>query len=284
MSSLRPFAALTLVFAAVALAEPRVNPHGAPDACGSCHAPAETGVGAPLPVVATCKGCHPTADMHPVGITPKKITVPPSFPLENGQVVCSTCHTEPAHGGTAAELPAPWFRGGPYARVTELCTTCHAPQAFTRTNPHTPREGPPGACSACHTRPPTPATPPEDAALRMRPAEVCGTCHADVQHAGIPEHMGRTVPPDLAARLPAAVPLANGQIACFSCHEVHDGQGAAHPASKLTMSVVQRARSHEWAEVPLTRAWPGESTENHLLALPLEGDALCGACHGTGPR
>ncbi len=264
--------------------EPAVNPHGSPTACASCHAPAEAGgYGAALPVVATCRGCHPTADMHPVGMVPNKVQVAKGFPLEDGAVVCSTCHAEPAHGAPHAALPPPFLRGGPYSRVTELCTTCHNPQAYVRTNPHTTRQGPSGSCSACHTRPPKSAALPEDAALRTAPGEACATCHPNATHAGMAEHMGRVVDATIAAKLPGPIALDQGRIACFTCHEVHDGQSGVYDTSKLSMSVLQRARAHEWPDLPLTHPWPGTQADNHLLALPLKGDALCGACHGAGP-
>jgi len=104
------------------------DPHGQPDACLACHEKPEGDekVGKPLPVVATCRGCHPTADMHPVNMTPTDVTPHAGWPLDNGQVVCSTCHVEPAHDPEKyANLPKPWHRGGPYPVITDFCYQCH---------------------------------------------------------------------------------------------------------------------------------------------------------------
>jgi hypothetical protein len=210
---------------------PRPNPHGASDGCGSCHASAPEGVGPPLPVVATCRGCHPTADMHPVDLVPTAVHVPDAFPLEGGRVVCSTCHAEPAHGGPA--LPPPYHRGGPYENPRDLCWSCHERAPFERTDPHrplVPRDPTSPTCSACHTTAPVRGAAPEQARLRLAIADTCtATCHLPTPHAGAAEHLGEIVDASVRSALPEGIALTgDGRIACFTCHEVH-GDAVADP-------------------------------------------------------
>lgn len=270
-----------------------VNPHGSPAGCLSCHdAGAGGAVGAARPVVATCRSCHPTADMHPVGMPPGAVHVPASFPLEAGLVTCATCHAEPAHGGEAATLASPWHRGGPYAEPTRFCYACHESRSYTRADPHhpaTPRDPADPSCAACHTGNPAPGAAAADARLRFPTDAACGTCHEGAVHGGLEGHLGRVVDPARAVALGATLPLgAGGVITCWTCHEVHGGPpdpglGRARPVAEAFRS---RSLAAEWAALadPAVR-WPGETDPAHppLLALPASDGTLCRACHGEGP-
>lgn len=273
------------------------SPHGDPTACNSCHTPGATPnqPGPALPIVATCRSCHPTADMHPVGMAPNHVPVPNGWPLEDGKVTCATCHAEPAHatvaGGAAyAELQAPWHRGGPYASVTRFCYACHESAGYERTNPHKP--GTPGdsrdaSCSACHTGAPAPGASLAASRLRAGSDKVCtGTCHDAAVHAGNAEHMGVEVDAGVAATLPGTMPLLDGKIACFTCHEVH-ATTALHPETSrrsLGEGLHARALAEDWAALASQNlVWPGEDDPHALLAAPASDGSLCRACHGDGP-
>lgn len=281
--------------------EPRLNPHGSPDHCDACHLPAaapplpegtptETPVvtaptvGAPMPIVATCRGCHPTADMHPVGVKPNKEHVPAGWPLEDGKVVCSTCHEEPAHGGNVNTV-SPYHRGGPYKNKRDICWTCHERAPFERTDPHHPvtrRDTASPTCSACHTVAPKPGATVEKSRLRLPADETCAaTCHKGDIHSGVVEHLGKVVPEDVRAQLPPTIALGDdAKIACFTCHEVHGDGGAAAPRAPGRLAAGLRTYNGS------PETWPGEDpTTEHpaLLALPVADGALCLACHGVGP-
>ena len=285
-------AALALAGGSDGAAAERINPHGSPDGCGSCHAPGASAAepGAPLPIVATCRSCHPTADMHPVGMAPNKVPVAAGWPLEDGKVTCATCHSEPAHGGDAAALKAPWHRGGPYESVTRFCYSCHQAENYALTSPHTPASaGDPreASCSACHT-----GTPPEGASLdqaRLRAGadKACtGTCHTEAPHAGSDEHMGRVVEPAIASALSASMPLLNGQIACFTCHEVHGTSAVATASGRHTLSdgLHARALERDWSALATPSViWPLGMDSHAMLAEPASDGSLCRACHGAGP-
>lgn len=270
------------------------NPHGDPTACTSCHEASSDadGVGAALPVVATCRSCHPTADMHPVGMPPNKVHVPKDWPLEDGKVTCATCHVEPAHGAAEAALPSPWHRGGPYPSVTRFCYACHEAEAYTRSDPHhpaKPRDAGDSTCAACHTGMPQAGAGLAESRLRAKPEEVCtGTCHTATVHAGLKAHLGEEVPAERVAALPGVITLQDGRVACFSCHEVHEP--AADPGLEkrkpLPTALREQALEEDWSSLAGAElVWPGvlDLTHPPLLALPTSDGSLCRACHGDGP-
>ncbi len=268
------------------------SPHGAEDGCVACHAPAEGDepAGAHLPVVETCRSCHPTADMHPVNVAPSEVTVPASFPLEGGLMACNTCHVEPAHSAEFDDLLRPWFRGGPYENIGAFCYQCHEVTAYARTNPHRApspyAEGDP-SCAACHTVAVPRGVAPEAARLRTALPDVCSTCHPGEPHTGSSAHLYALVSDEVRAKLPASMALpADGAIQCWTCHEVHEGGGPGKVGhTRLSNGIIEMGRSHVWKSVPEDALWPGTAREHPtLLALPLEDSALCAACHGEGPR
>ncbi len=265
------------------------SPHGAEDQCTACHAPAPRGeaAGAVLPVVSTCRSCHPTADMHPVDLRPRDVPVPDGFPLEDGRMVCSTCHLEPAHRHVpemveqTPEVESPWHRGGPYANTLAFCNTCHDPGELARENPHhgvNPPDPTDDACTACHTAAPDPGASVADAKLRLAPPAVCASCHGTVPHAGAAEHFGQQMPEGVD------LPSANGLIVCFTCHDVHGGGPSGDVHSKLADSLTEVALATEWKGVAEGMTLPGaERPRPAMLAAPLEDGKLCRLCHGEGP-
>lgn len=150
--------------------------------------------------------------------------------------------------------------------------------AVERVSPHhppTPYEPGP-SCAACHTSPPERGAPPPQANLIAEPGAACKTCHPAAPHAGVVEHLGKPLPEHVQATLPEALALTEkGRIACWTCHEVHTGGGAG---------VVRKSRLSRALTREQHGTLPGaERARPALLALPLEGGALCRACHGDGP-
>ncbi|MCB9688215.1 MAG: hypothetical protein H6738_17520 [Alphaproteobacteria bacterium] len=243
------------------------SPHGAPDKCAACHAMGPEGQAlAPLPVEATCRGCHPDADMHPVGMKPVRIAVHEGWPLEDGVVTCATCHAEPGCEADRDET-RPWLRGGTPARKADFCYRCHESQAMQRQSPHLPAgatDPTQAGCPACHAARPEPGATVAESRLRVVAAETCTTCHPGAVHAGVAEHVGHHVnrPPD------PALPLLDGVIGCWTCHEVHAAPKDEPAPHGLAASLVGIPRD------------PGPEA---LLALPAADGSLCRACHGDGP-
>jgi len=288
---LLPFGSARGADRAIDVLEGVPDPHGDPQACLACHKagtdeddPAYT-----LPIVQTCRSCHPTADMHPVEMRPEEVQVHAGWPLEKGLVTCATCHAEPAHGGVYAQLPPPWHRGGPYKRITEFCYQCHQLHDYTRNDPHhpaSPRSPTDPTCSACHSTLPKTGAAPTESNLRWDDTDACVVCHVGEVHYGVAMHVGRRVPDEIQATLPPSIALHDGDVTCWSCHEVHDGVGSGKVGSKMGEALREAALKTQWKDLPSDVVWPGSPVPAEhppLLALPLEGGELCRACHGDGP-
>ena len=260
----------------------RTNPHGQAQGCASCHVSAEGG--ATRAEAETCLACHPEGDPHPSGIVPDKVHVPEGWPLPEGKLACATCHAEPSCAPDRAR-EAPYLRGGNVERTLEFCQRCHgtkgtgggnASTSLARQSPHKPAR--PGdltdpSCAACHSGSPLPGALPAQARLRSDPTAACRTCHVGEIHQGVPDHLGEVVPPAMAATLPPELPLDEGAIACWTCHDVHGGRTADAPKRRALADALRTAAL-------------GGTTSPHpaaLLALPAADGSLCRACHGDGP-
>jgi hypothetical protein len=244
------------------------SPHGEPAKCLTCHAPGEgEAPGAPLPALATCRSCHPDADMHPVGMKPERVAVHEGWPLEDGVVTCATCHAEPGCDPTRSDV-RPWLRGGTPERHADFCGRCHELQAMRRESPHLALGAPEttaAGCPACHTSLPRTGATVAEAELREPAARSCDTCHPGPAHAGAAEHLGRTQLGPMATELP----LGPGKtIGCWTCHDVHRAPQPRPVTSALAASLART---------------PHPDGPEALLALPAADGSLCRACHGTGP-
>lgn len=97
----------------------------------------------PVMTAQHCMGCHevPRALSHPVGVRPS-MAMPAGFPLEGGQVTCTTCHLDgiDAHS-RAGENPGLLRRAGSAAGAMgetgkAFCTQCHTGSEPTRRSQH----------------------------------------------------------------------------------------------------------------------------------------------------
>ncbi len=265
------------------------DPHGDPQACAACHEAGPPAPGAALPIVETCTECHQDADMHPVGLLPDAVVVAEGWPLLAGAVSCWTCHTEPACAA-GEPSPEPYLRGGRYERIQEFCYQCHDREAFTREDPHHPEERRSehdSTCAACHTGLPETGAAPEDARLREIEGGVCATCHVEHPHLGTKAHLHQAVEAVPLEQVPAAVALpTDGEVQCWSCHEVHDETPELprrwHRGHTLAQAL--RADAREGWELQDVEHWPSDERGEHppMLALPVEDGALCHACHAEG--
>jgi hypothetical protein len=144
-----------------------------------------------------------------------------------------------------------------------LLLACTTAQGEERFNVHEAlRQGNEEACALCHT---------EGEELRIDAHRVCDGCHQDATHAGIAEHVGVPLSPDMKrAAEQAKLPLREGAATCLSCHD-------PHPAG----SVPHRPEMHP--SKPAPDWWPGPRgvTSTDQLRLPV--DDLCVACHDQGP-
>lgn len=171
-------------------------------------------------------------------------------------------------------------------------------QPRARAFPHSPavaRDAKDPSCRACHASVPEPDVAPAEAGLMMGPEGTCTMCHRGPPHPGAAEHLGKPVAAEVRAQLPPSVALGpEGTIGCFSCHEPHldatsgaDAPSSA-PADTSTVAAQIRALVNEtgWDRADAPRLmWPPVHGDDLpvMLSLPLEGGALCTACHAAGP-
>lgn len=268
----------------------REDPHGRSDACGSCHAPGEdpAAVGAPKPSGEACVPCHETSDMHPSNVLVQDAQVPQGWPLEGERLVCTTCHAEPACDGERSPR-APYLRGSPYEHGIEFCWSCHPANDYSRTDPHhpaSPREPTDNSCAFCHHGVPEEGATAADARLRAEPTRLCQLCHAGAVHTGTASHLGVVVEADKRSALEPVLGLdSGGEIRCWTCHEVHGDRPppASIEATKTAYTFSEmpgpdRLRQEESPPWLLPERDPA-----HPVLLPLDGGAICRACHGSGP-
>lgn len=269
------------------------NPHGRADGCASCHSPGSDGApGAPMPTIENCRGCHPDADMHPVGMPSIKAPIPAGWATEGDDMVCSTCHAEPACDPERPQAP-PFLRGGPYSDPEAICWRCHIQQEHGRTDPHHPQshrfEGD-QTCVSCHSGLPEAGAPPERSRLRLQGADVCSTCHELPQHLGVESHLGKKLGEYRTAldETTWGALMAfdeGGVIQCWTCHEVHGDGDLLPPPQGATRGEGLPTPDALWRdETSPTRR--REETRDHppLLATAVAGGNLCRACHGNGPK
>jgi hypothetical protein len=271
------------------------SPHGSPTQCAACHEPAREGDAPEAIRFATgsadgaCKSCH-ADDPHAVGMVPKEGQVEPPMLLVDGKLACVSCHDEPACDGHPV-ADDDFFRGGPYARVGDLCARCHEETAVEQYDPHAAMVAQPGdrtVCEHCHQDAPDPAATVAD--LKVSGPNTCEGCHTETRHAGLDGHLA-AVPEEMRADVRASgLPLADGdKIVCLTCHDPHPPSSTAKAAERaaivgrslvppawqkdvLGAALEERAETLHAPLEPVTR-------EPALLRRPLAGGELCASCH-----
>lgn len=277
------------------------DPHWNPERCTLCHSP-DDGPPHRIPlnqIDALCISCHDGVksvnERHPIGRMadgPRTKAVP-DWPLLDGRLICLTCHDVVKQCSTAAVKPrenAALLRGYNPRDVAAACRNCHA-EGASRVNPH--RSEVPGlgdspmTCVFCHTAAPKKQADGMwvfDSRLRGGGSLVCLNCHtmhADPARNGhldklVPEAMKRAMAERERGVLgehanptgqPALLRLADGRIACYTCHNPHP----EHPPSAV-LSLFNHTGD-------LARAtWPPDRRKR----LRVENVLLCAQCHGRG--
>ena len=188
-----------------------------------------------------CNGCHTKPGVkkapHVVDRTSSEGTWRMDYlgyPLNQGRLVCSTCHDEASHGKPDPANPN-FLRGGPYADTDKFCYRCHLEDKDVYNNPHRQVDGfgriRSESCRFCHRKDPDPAR--DDPANREMIGEdsvVCSNCHQVRPHPGM-DHLIPLKGEKLARkeeyerRQQVRIPLAgDGRITCSTCHNPH-GKG-----------------------------------------------------------
>lgn len=221
------------------------NPHGNRFLCFACH-PGKIKEGAEVPigkdgeVGKLCNGCHGLDGVkkppHVVGVTSSSESTWRmdylGYPLEDGKLICTTCHDEVSHRKPDPENPK-FLRGGPYAVKDQFCYRCHLEDKDQLSNPH--RQIDPfgrvrmEACRFCHKNDPDTAKPKSPANYQMVGDEIgiCSNCHPNRPHpdrdhnvAMVGDKLARKVAYE--ERHQVVLPLGEGNMVnCSTCHNPH---------------------------------------------------------------
>ena len=164
------------------------DPHGSRMLCFACHTGRiregeEVRFVAGRDNIKLCNGCHTRPGVkkapHVVEVTSSEGTWRMDYlgyPLNQGKLICVTCHDEVSHGKPDSANPN-FLRGGPYADVDKFCYRCHLEDKEVYNNPHRQVDGfgriRTESCRFCHRNDPDPGkkTPgePRDDGRRRRP-------------------------------------------------------------------------------------------------------------------
>ncbi|GAB4231330.1 MAG: hypothetical protein OHK0028_06270 [Deltaproteobacteria bacterium] len=219
------------------------DPHGDRTLCFACHAGRiregeEVRFTAGRDNIKLCNGCHSKPGLkkspHVVDRTSSEGTWRMDYlgyPLNQGRLVCSTCHDEASHGKPDPANPN-FLRGGPYADADKFCYRCHLEDKDVYNNPHRQVDGfgriRSESCRFCHRKDPDPGR--DDPANREMIGEdsvVCSNCHQARPHPGV-DHL-IPLKGEMAARKEeyerrqqVRLPLSGeGRITCSTCHNPH---------------------------------------------------------------
>lgn len=261
---------------------------------------------------------------HAVGMSlPNDWPDPRHLPLgPQREVRCKTCHglkdIERIPYSKIDRKAADFLRGGPYARLDQLCFQCHDPDALERPNIHIMLDEhgqlKEDHCTYCHEEVPKEREKPRrsvDYQLRLPPEKLCYGCHLKTPHYNALEH--QAAKPDAAMRqhmreseqqLKLRLPLdAEGRVMCPSCHAPHQYgviDTSQNPAGQ-TLHPADLKRGIEYLDHPWNHVVQADkqarltdfNRERHshvqldyrridrevLLRLPAKNGSLCLACH-----
>ena len=251
------------------------SPHWSSTACQTCHLEAAPASGAAsineTNSEALCNNCHGGRGdaipcRHSSGLATGALAIPDSLSpsLENGEVVCTTCHDvvyQCQNPRTASKLQNPAFlRDRTSRRSSEYCFKCHDSSDYNKLSPHagTSGESPRPTCLLCHTEvPQTDSSGDLDVVFNMEHDlnDMCRGCHdvrphpkkmsfgggqkSDVwSHLVVPSATIQEKKRNFESRTGIVLPLnpKNGEIFCGTCHNPHDFKvGGAHGSQAANM-------------------------------------------------
>jgi hypothetical protein len=223
-----------------------------------------------------CHGYTPGTYIHPVDIMPseeKVAKIPSQFPMQDGRLTCTTCHSMYLQCQTTTEastLNPKFLRGAPYMRRTDLCFKCHDEQKYKRLDPHNQidAEGKVIAekCLYCHLEKPDETTATfKDIKLIGNAEVLCHRCHMkqvkfhpiNSNHLLKPnKHILKNIK-ESEKEFGVVLPLNRaGEVTCSTCHN-----------------------PHERGVLPQDKANAQGASEKYRLRLASKNLQICAACH-----
>jgi hypothetical protein len=108
------------------------------------------------------------------------LKIPPSFPMKNGKMVCTTCHDMTSERKAFLRTKG----GGKFEKRIDFCFQCHNPECYKKFNPHKviasqlAWEKKKRACIYCH-----------GVGAELEAYKACVGCHTKNPHVGALEHL-----------------------------------------------------------------------------------------------
>jgi len=190
--------------------------------------------------------CHYSTSnsyIHPVDRRPSREMIdriPGQYPLQNGQIVCTTCHDivfqcQDKPLDRAFLKDQNFLRGGPFKTETGICFECHNIESYQRYNPHrqlnAQKEIITDTCLYCHSElPDENQTSAKDARLIGDLKTLCVRCHMKEPRQDFHAKHLRTPSAEVLTRIKQLqdhnniiLPLSeDGMITCATCHNPHE--------------------------------------------------------------
>lgn len=219
------------------------NPHGDRSLCFSCHL-GKIKEGEEVQFTKgrdsndLCNDCHKKPNVKPAPHVVDAVSTEGTwrmdyvgYPLNQGKLLCVTCHLEASQGKRDPANPK-FLRGGPYDEKDKFCYRCHLEDKDAGNSPHRQLDPfgkvRPESCLFCHKKVPNPAKPTRiDSELISDESVICMNCHPNRPHPD-KDHLVRPGPNyekkrrEYEIRHEVKLPLApDGTITCSTCHNPH---------------------------------------------------------------
>ncbi len=267
-----------------------------------------------------CLGCHDgsVADSrrlvwkehgHRTGVAPSAgMTVPRELPLEDGKLVCRTCHSAHNAGQSSSLKGAFFLRVG--NEQSQLCKSCHAdkskgpaegshplaqmktplPASLKSAGAHAGPNNDMVLCQTCHG---VHGGGREHLLLMANNTnQLCSACHEQMRPAmwdtnpahAHPQSPPITRPDQLQAIKDMQTKLGEGNtLICLSCHKVHSGKSSRAILADTMVDSAFCIRCHQDRRPMLgsahdLRKSAPQALNSHNETVAQSG--VCGSCHG----
>lgn len=213
-----------------------------------------------------CTRCHQVDPLfsHPVNVAPTML-VPPSLPLQNGLITCTTCHDDSANAhAMARNTNNSNLRSGSPEKSGSFCVQCHDQTVSTRQTIHAL------GLRRAHLQPPVNPSAKADTLKRGgafdSETQLCLSCHDGIVSTDV--NMTRTSFSDSLSQHPVGVSMSGMQSPLADRNSMLQAPARTDPRVRLFENRVGCNSCHS----PF-------SSEKKLLVMPNRNSDLCLSCH-----